>query len=86
MDGRPKRTKKFAFTSVCVYNRLRVDGAFDLANSTGSCSAQSDFMETEWVNQFLIPLILRLSQNDHSKIKIVCPFNYPSIYAFQQEN
>ena len=27
VDGRPKRTKKFAFTSVCVYNRLRVDGA-----------------------------------------------------------
>ena len=29
MDGRPKRIKKFAFTSVCVYNRLRVDGAKD---------------------------------------------------------
>ena len=27
MDGRPKRKYKFAFTSVCVYNRLRVDGA-----------------------------------------------------------
>ena len=27
MDGRPKRLKKFAFTSVCVYNRLLVDGA-----------------------------------------------------------
>ena len=27
MDGRPKRIKKFAFTIVCVYNRLRVDGA-----------------------------------------------------------
>ena len=27
MDGRPKRIKKFAFTSICVYNRLRVDGA-----------------------------------------------------------
>ena len=27
MDGRPKRIKKFGFTSVCVYNRLRVDGA-----------------------------------------------------------
>ena len=26
VDGRPKRIKKFAFTSVCVYNRLRVDG------------------------------------------------------------
>ena len=26
-DGRAKRIKKFAFTSVCVYNRLRVDGA-----------------------------------------------------------
>ena len=23
VDGRPKRIKKFAFTSVCVYNRLR---------------------------------------------------------------
>ena len=31
MDGRPKRIKKFAFTSVCIYNRLRVDGA--LGNS-----------------------------------------------------
>ena len=27
VDGRPKRIKKFAFTSVCVYNRLRADGA-----------------------------------------------------------
>ena len=27
MDERPKRIKKFAFTIVCVYNRLRVDGA-----------------------------------------------------------
>ena len=27
VDGRPKRIKKFAFTIVCVYNRLRVDGA-----------------------------------------------------------
>ena len=27
VDGRPKRIKKFAFTSVCVYNRLRVDRA-----------------------------------------------------------
>ena len=27
MDERPKRIKKFALTSVCVYNRLRVDGA-----------------------------------------------------------
>ena len=26
---RPKRIKKFAFTSVCVYNRLRVDGALN---------------------------------------------------------
>ena len=27
VEGRPKRIKKFAFTGVCVYNRLRVDGA-----------------------------------------------------------
>ena len=27
VDGRPKRIKKFAFTSVYVYNRLRVEGA-----------------------------------------------------------
>ena len=27
VDRRPKRIKKFAFTCVCVYNRLRVDGA-----------------------------------------------------------
>ena len=30
VDGRPKRIKKLAFTSVCVYNRLRVDGALDI--------------------------------------------------------
>ena len=29
VDGRPKRIKKFAFTIVCVYNRLRVDGALE---------------------------------------------------------
>ena len=28
VDGRPKRIKKFAFTIVFVYNRLRVDGAY----------------------------------------------------------
>ena len=33
MDGRPKRIKKFAFTSVCVYNRLRVDGALGIFTS-----------------------------------------------------
>ena len=27
VDGSSKRIKKFAFTIVCVYNRLRVDGA-----------------------------------------------------------
>ena len=27
VEGRPKRIKKFAFTIVCVYNRLRVEGA-----------------------------------------------------------
>ena len=27
VNGRPKRIKKFAFTIVCVDNRLRVDGA-----------------------------------------------------------
>ena len=27
VDGRPKHIKKFAITSVCIYNRLRVDGA-----------------------------------------------------------
>ena len=34
VDGRPKRIKKFAFTSVCVYNRLRVDGALDQVNES----------------------------------------------------
>ena len=33
MDGRPKRIKKFAFTIVCVYNRLRVDGALKYARA-----------------------------------------------------
>ena len=32
VDGRPKRIKKFPFTSVCVYNRLRVDGALGTAH------------------------------------------------------
>ena len=27
VDRRPKRIKKYAFTSVCVFNRFRVDGA-----------------------------------------------------------
>ena len=27
VDGRPERIKKFVFTIVCVYNRLRVDRA-----------------------------------------------------------
>ena len=30
VEGRPKRIKKFAFTSVCVYSRLRVDRALDI--------------------------------------------------------
>ena len=34
VDGRPKRIKKFAFTSVCVCNRLRVDGASGTASFT----------------------------------------------------
>ena len=33
MDGRPKRIKKFARASICVYNRLRVDGAIDTIHS-----------------------------------------------------
>ena len=36
VDGRPKRIKKFAFTSVCVYNRLRVDGALNSLIGTGN--------------------------------------------------
>ena len=31
VDGRPKRIKKFAFTSISVYNLLRVDGALEEA-------------------------------------------------------
>ena len=34
VDGRPKRVKKFAFTIVCVYNRLRVDGALVAIHSS----------------------------------------------------
>ena len=30
VDGRPRRIKKSAFTIVCVYNRLRVDGAVEV--------------------------------------------------------
>ena len=36
VDGRPKRIKKFAFTSVCVYNRLRVDRASVFGHSRGT--------------------------------------------------
>ena len=35
VDGRPKRIKKFAFSSVWVYNRLRVDGALEELNGDG---------------------------------------------------
>ena len=41
MDGRPKRIKMFAFTSVCVYNRLRVDGAFEYKSFQSSCSFEN---------------------------------------------
>ena len=30
VDGRPRRIKTSAFTIVCVYNRLRVDGAVEV--------------------------------------------------------
>ena len=43
VDGRPKRIKKFAFTSVCVYNRLRVDGASDLISCRWSSLANQDW-------------------------------------------
>ena len=35
-DGRPNCLKKFAFTIVCVYNRLRVDGALVLLRAKQS--------------------------------------------------
>ena len=40
VDGRPKCVKKFAFTSVCVYNGLCVDGALNsvLAAASSTCS------------------------------------------------
>ena len=34
VEGRPKRIKKFAFTSVCVYNHHRVDGALSSNDAT----------------------------------------------------
>ena len=39
VDGRPNCIKKFAFTSVCVYNRLCVDGALNslLAAASSTC-------------------------------------------------
>ena len=39
VDGRPKRIKKFAFTSVGVYNRLRVDGASVYLDATKTVNA-----------------------------------------------
>ena len=42
VDGRPKRIKKFAFTIVCVYNRLRVDGAWVSFPPSSYCSLTGD--------------------------------------------
>ena len=39
VDGRPKGIKKFPFTSVCVYNRRRVDGAL----ATHYCFKRKEF-------------------------------------------
>ena len=36
VDGRPKGIKKFALTSVCVYNHLRVDGASITSHCSGT--------------------------------------------------
>ena len=33
MDGRPKRITEFAFAIVCVYSRLRVEGALKYARA-----------------------------------------------------
>ena len=41
VDGRPKRITKFAFTIVCVYNRLRVDVALVITAETCLNSKQN---------------------------------------------
>ena len=54
VDGRPKRIKKFAFTSVCVYNRRRVDRALEASRNgfwkllVTQCHAL-DFSGTFWL-------------------------------------
>ena len=45
VDGRPKRIKKFAFTSVCVYNRLRVDGALAILRIFQKVNLKSQIMQ-----------------------------------------
>ena len=54
MDGRPKRIKKFAFTSVCVYIRLRVDGALKKVKTYCSCELEKFVSLTVFPSSFLL--------------------------------
>ena len=57
VDGRPKRIKKFTFTIVCVYNRLRVDGALVSERSTKGLTLEtSASLPLRGVNSTLIKL------------------------------
>ena len=60
VDARPKRIKNFAFTSVCVYNRLLVDGALVCSSVNRSFSdgslpwcVSSILSQKEAVSEFL---------------------------------
>ena len=53
VDGRPIRIKKFAFTSVCVYNRLRVDGAYVRTFHQKACCTCSTIIFLHTTNQII---------------------------------
>ena len=65
MDGRPKRIKKFAFTSVCVYNRLRVDGTLVLTTDkqTKEVIFSSLLLKAYTCNIFISPNRVNLKTN-----------------------
>ena len=48
VDGRHKRIKKYVFTSVCVYNLLRVDGAWGVTTTVTRTSQICMFNDTKY--------------------------------------
>ena len=76
MDGRPKRIKKFAFTSVCVYNRLRVDGAKEIRHTREKSIGRPTSPRT---SVFLEAIFSR----NGPKIYKISSKNNPSVVPFQ---